>query len=405
MHQEGDAMWRSVFLHEFPDLGIRSFQALPGAVSTATQGFLLEPDAASGGFALPLLAGGMFEFTPAKTLREIIGVSMRIRLKGSTAGFVSSALFRLSAGVDLDLTIRRPRFSSSKPTNATVRAGAAGTEFAGALPTLDGYADLRLDWHTSGQARLFANGRLVAYHNAVAPGAVLEINRVAFGLPNPEPDEFNRLARRFTVARVFVRALARQDTLAAFARQLPKPEPTDDDLLQKCRLIAEGNILRTVDRLRAFMASAHQALTQPWTQPAGPAAGPFQQAAIDAHDLAVAAGDALYAMLRSGDYSHPEEFLDPFTEFLRILRATLPTQFIALATELSDVPVVPEECRLVMNDALDPHRAELEPLIDLLTAASARVKSIAKGKGHGRPTRTTPIRPRPRLRLDGTPDA
>lgn len=370
-------MWRSVFLHEFPDPRIRSFQSLPGAVSPTTQALALEP--AADRFALPLLAGQMFEFAPAQPLREIIGVSMRLRVKGSTSGFISSALFRFSAGVDLDLLIRRPRFSSSRPTDATVRAGAAGIDFPAALPTLDGFTDLRMDWHTSGQARVWADGRHVGYHNAVAPGAVLQLDRVAFGLPVPEPEEFHRLARRFTVTRVFVRALARPDTLAAFTRRLPAPADSDDDLLQKCRLIAQGNVLRTVDRLRAFMSQAHAALTRPWTAPGGPAAGPFEPAATEAHELAVAAGAALFDMMRTADYSAPEAFLVPFEAFLRILHDTLAAEFSSLAAELRDLPVVPEECRPVMTQALDAQRAELAPLIDLLTAASDRVRAVAEG--------------------------
>jgi hypothetical protein len=181
------------------------------------------------------------------------------------------------------------------------------------------------------------------------------------------------------VNRVFVRALARPDTLGAFTQFLPKAESTADDLLRKCRFIATGNVLKTVDRLRAFMAEAHLALTQPWTAPDGPPAGPFQQQAIDAHQLAVAAGGALVDMMRRGDYSDPAAFLDPFEKFLRILYDTLPTQFSALATELADRPVVPEECRLVMEKALGPSRDALAPLIDLLAAASDRVRSIAQG--------------------------
>jgi hypothetical protein len=91
------------------------------------------------------------------------------------------------------------------------------------------------------------------------------------------------------------------------------------------------------------------------------------------------AGGALVDMMRRGDYSDPAAFLDPFENFLRILYDSLPAQFTALATELADRPVVPEECRIVMEKALDPSRDELTPLIDLLTAASDRVRAIAEG--------------------------
>jgi hypothetical protein len=376
---KGLAMWRSVFQHEFPDRSIGNYQSIDGAISSASEAMLLETDPATGRRSLPLLAGETFEFAPAHPLRDIIGVSMRARLKGSVSGFVSTATFRLSAGIDLDLLIRKPVFGQSKPTDASVRVQSGHVAFPSSVPALGRFVDVRLDWHTSGQVRLSADGRLVAYHNNVDAGRVLQLDRVTFGLPFPEPEEFHRLSRRFSVNRVFVRALARPDTLGAFTQFLPKPEPTADDLLRKCRFIATGNVLKTVDRLRAFMAEAHQALTQPWTAPDGPPAGPFQQQAIDAHLLATAAGGALVDMMRRGDYSDPAAFLDPFEKFLRILYDTLPTQFTALATELADRPVVPEECRLVMEKALGSSRDELAPLIDLLAAASDRVRAIAEG--------------------------
>ena len=372
-------MWRSVFQHEFPDRSIGNYQSIDGAISSASEAMLLETDPATGRRSLPLLAGETFEFAPAHPLRDIIGVSMRARLKGSVSGFVSTATFRLSAGIDLDLLIRKPVFGSSKPTDASVRVESSHVAFPSSVPALGRFVDVRLDWHTSGQVRLWADGRLVAYLNNVSAGRVLQLDRVTFGLPFPEPEEFHRLSRRFSVNRVFVRALARPDTLGAFTQFLPKPEPTADDLLRKCRFIATGNVLKTVDRLRAFMAEAHQALTQPWTALDGPPAGPFQQQAIDAHLLATAAGGALVDMMRRGDYSDPAAFLDPFEKFLRILYDTLPTQFTALATELADRPVVPEECRLVMEKALGSSRDELAPLIDLLVAASDRVRAIAEG--------------------------
>ncbi|GAA2003413.1 hypothetical protein [Microbacterium ulmi] len=372
-------MWRSVLLHEFPGRSIREFQSIGGAATAASQALTLEPDASSRRFVLPLLAGQLFEFVPAVPLRQIVGVSMRVRLTGSVAGFVSTALFRLSAGVELDLLIRRPVFGPSKPTDAAVRVGGAGAAFASSVPALGRPVDVRLDWHTSGQARLWADGRLVGYHNALAPGSVLEIDRVAFGLPGPQPEEFDRLARRFTVRRVFVRALARPDTMAAVVRALPKSEPTVDDLLIKCRFIARDNVLATVDRLRAFMALAHQTLTQPWSAPDGPASGPFQPAAVEAHALATAAGAAFSDFLRRPDSADAASFLDPFEAFLRILHDTLPAQFASLAADLRDRPVVPDECRLVMEKALDPLRGEFAPLIDLLTAASDRVRAIAEG--------------------------
>lgn len=372
-------MWRSVFLHDFPDQRVRSYESVDGALAPSSESLAVSVDPATRRGSLTLLAGEQFVWMPTEPLREIIGVSVRLRITGSVSGFVSMATFRITSGIECDLSIRRPVFGPSKPTDVAVRAGAGGAAFADAVPALGRPVDVRLDWHTSGQTRLWADGRLVGYHNAVSPGAALQIDRVAFGLPFPEPEEFHRQSRHFTVSRVFVRALARPDTLAGFSRLLPAAEPTVDDLLRKCRLTATSRLLATVDRLRAFMATAHQALTQPWTAPGGPDAGPFTAAATAAHLQATAAGAALVEMVRRGDYSSPDDFLCPFEAFLRVLHDALPSQFTALASELLDRPVVPEECRPVMEKALDPWREEYAPLISLLTDASARVRAVAEG--------------------------
>ena len=68
------------------------------------------------------------------------------------------------------------------------------------------FVEFRFDWHASGQARILADGRLVAYHNAVAPGALLNFDRVAFGMGNVTPASPQPL---YHLSRIFVRALAR----------------------------------------------------------------------------------------------------------------------------------------------------------------------------------------------------
>src|SRR5262249_32802179 len=133
------------------------------------------------------------------------------------------------------------------------------------------FVEFRFDWHASGQARILADGRLVAYHNAVAPGALLSFDRVAFGMGNVQPPSARP---QYYVSRVFVRALSRHDALAHLSRLLPKVAPAPD--VDRCRRRIIGNALAVVDRLRAFMGGVHANLSQPWTDEAGPAEGPFR---------------------------------------------------------------------------------------------------------------------------------
>jgi hypothetical protein len=235
------------------------------------------------------------------------------------------------------------------------------------------FVEFRFDWHASGQARLLADGRLVAYHNAVAPGALLSFDRVAFGLGNVTPASPLPL---YHVARVFVRALARPDTLAHLSKLLPVAAATPD--VNRCRLRIIGGLLQVVDRLRAFMGGSHASLSQPWTEQAGPASGPFRPEAVEAHALATAAAAALVTMLRTGDFAAAEGFIDPLGRFLRLLRDAEPQAFAALAAEIDAMQVVPEDCRAALEASEEEKRA-FAPIVELLAAAEALIRDIAGG--------------------------
>jgi hypothetical protein len=147
----------------------------------------------------------------------------------------------------------------------------------------------------------------------------------------------------------------------------------------RCRLRAFSALLLLLDRLRTFMATFHQSMSQPWSEQNGPADGPFRPEAIRAHELAIAVGLAFSNMLRNNDFSNPDSFLDPFTEFLRILRSALPTEFDNLAAELSAADIIPDACKEDLEYAREQNKQALDPITDLLSAASARLKAIAGG--------------------------
>ena len=249
------------------------------------------------------------------------------------------------------------------------------------------FTDVRVDWHTSGQARISIDGRLVGYNNALAPGTSFDIDRLSFGLPGEPPEPH---APQYQIARVFVRVLTRTDALVTLSRLLPKMPPGKER--GRCHLLVFANLLSLVDRLRPFMAAFHQAKSQPWTEKDGPPEGPFQSDAIQAHQLAITSMLALKEMLRTGDFSKPEAFLEPFTKFLRILRASQPDQFDALAAELFAADVVPEACRELLKSELEENRGDLDPIINLLEAATKRVQEIMRGNENGEYTQTPRVR-------------
>ncbi|HKG80781.1 MAG TPA: hypothetical protein VKA78_15200, partial [Pyrinomonadaceae bacterium] len=115
------------------------------------------------------------------------------------------------------------------------------------------------------------------------------------------------------------------------------------------------------------------------SQQSGPPEGPFTPEARQAQDLAITSGLALSTMLRTGEFSNADSFLEPFTELLRIVRAALPSQFDALAAEFGAIDIVPDECKAFFDSALEENQHSIEPAITLLSAATERVRLVAGG--------------------------
>jgi hypothetical protein len=383
-------MWRSVFLHEFIDRRITNFQALPGTLTSPSFTLAPSPAIVAGTNSVEVTRGKGLEYILDEPLRDVIGLSCRLRVAypipneglGHLQGFPLLNFGFKASILSLAQTDPLPDLSGIRSLVGFL-IGDPNQVSTSALTTLASrsFTDVRVDWHTSGQARIAVDGRLVGYSNALATGTTFDLDRLSFGLPG-EPPQTN--APQYQIARVFVRVLTRTDALVTLSRLLPKMPPGKDR--GRCHLLVLANLLNLLDRLRPFMAAFHEAKSQPWTEENGPPEGPFQPDAIEAHQLAVSSMLALKEMLRTGDFSKPDAFLDPFTKFLQILRASQPEQFDALAAELLAADVVPEGCRDLLESQLKENGDALNPIIDLLTAATKRVQEIMGGKADGEPT-------------------
>jgi hypothetical protein len=373
-------MWRAVFLHEFLDENIRNFQALPGNATPASLTLTPSPAPQLKINSVELSPGRGFEYSLVESLDEVIGVSGSIKLWYPIDSTVGPTIpFIMHVG---DMAQFQARPFVAFPGTAQF-FGHLGIGSPPSPPlelgkfTLSNrrFVDIRFDWHTSGQARILLDGRLVLYHNGVAPTAQLEVANVKFGVPEGSAPGFFR----YHVGGVFARVLRRSDSLAAVSGSLPVVDVPADDLFEQCRVRTAINLLAMVDRLRHFMTLVNQQLSQPWSQDSGPPEGPFSADAIKAHQLAAKASVELRTMLRTGDFSAPDSFLSPFTAFLKILHDAVPAEFEALAEDLIKTPVVPEVCRQVFEAALEQAGQELRPLLELFSVASNRISEIAGG--------------------------
>jgi hypothetical protein len=370
-------MWRSVFLHEFRDQRIDTFQAAPGQATPAPLALAPDSDPATGTTSIAVRPGVGFEYVLDTPLTEVVGVSCRVRMSYPIAQQqFSFAVIRVGGPAELLLKTSNPTSDQSGTiVSPAARIGGQFVPFKSVVLPASAFVDVRFDWHSSGQARLILNDRLVAYRNGVAAGQALTVDRVIFGMPELPASA----TPAFRISRVFVRVLPRVDPLRHFSTLLPPVTPLPDDA-KRCVQDIMTNVLAIVDRLRAFMAQFHDATSQPWSQQEGPASGPFQPEARKAHDFAMKAMSELVSMLRTSDFSAPERFLDPFTEFLRALRDVLPKEFASLAAEIDQEDVVTKDCRELLSKYAEENRGALLEIGELLTQASERVREIAGGQ-------------------------
>jgi hypothetical protein len=380
-------MWRSVFLHEFPDNEIRNFQALPGYATPASLALTPIANPQLQHNTVQISPGRGFDYTLAEPLDEVIGASGRVRLRYPIqAGTNPVSIMQVGDMAELRVQpFLDPLFNPaelSARARGLLRIGGTEIELGVLVFPHRRFTEVRFDWHTSGQARLLQDGDLVGYQNAVAPAAQLDVTRVVFGLPPSVMSPGGPLPR-YEIQRVFVRALRRSDSLAAFTRLLPDVPMPDDPLFERCYVRATINLLAMVDRLRQFMSLVNQKLSQPWTSASGPPEGPFTPEAVTAHQLATQSVVELGRMMRTGDFSTAEPFLDPLEQFLRILHKTLPDEFSALAKELMESTALPDECVPALEAVLDDNRQSFGPLLDVLLAASKRIESIVGGSYNG----------------------
>jgi hypothetical protein len=244
----------------------------------------------------------------------------------------------------------------------------------GSVPMPAGeFIEVRIDWHTSGAASLWADRQLLGYQNAVAPGLQLSLRDIVVRGPIPAPVPL--LIPRYSVAKVFVRALRRADSLLTTMRLVGGLTVPAEGLLERCVRLRTRELLRLCDQLRALASLGVAQLTAPGDATSDTLQTSFSAQAIAARHRALDTYRQFVAMVQSRDYSAADSFLDSYTALLEILHEALPSEFEALVHEHLATSVEPEECRAVAEAIVDANPTVLGPLITLLNDMGDRLKA------------------------------
>lgn len=361
-------MWRSVFLHEFPDGDVRNFHGLPGHARPGS--FQFNP--------LAVIPGERFSYEFNDPIDDVIGFSGRLRiLKPVTNQSESWLLMRV--GDDVEFRVQELPGVLPGPSaraRGLLRIGGGSLVSIGNVlfPHRE-FVDLRFDWHTSGQARLLRNSQLVGYHNSVSPGVQITVSDITVGRSDVP---VGTVGGRFSIEKIFARALRRSDSLGVLSDLLPRKEVADDDpQLARCRHLLMNDLLAVGEMLRPFMVKFHEKESAPWSLDSSSQPSPFTARAVIAHQQAMKAGSALISMMRTQDFSAPALFLVPFEKFLRSLRDSLPDEFKSVAqTAIAEQPDR-RQCHELLKHDLEEYGADYRPIADLIESASRIVLDLA----------------------------
>jgi hypothetical protein len=360
-------VWHSIFLQEFADGRLRNVNTVPGRMVLS----LFPPLVSGDPLAAMVVPSSWYRFEPDISFERVIGVDLTVQVNIPVQSF-DAPIVLLAVGDQIQLAARfRIPLEMIEPVTArgSLHLRIADSEFVWSEFPIHHrhFTRLRVQWHTSGQARVWRDGELVAFANDVAAQSKLQAGHVLVGNPTIPP---GAPMPRFRLAYLFVRLLRDHDAFPELAKRLPLDLP-DDPLLEQCTQQIRGLQLAILDRYRAFMTLFSQKATTNWQ--AGDPDAPFSPAAVDAHRLAKEVLLAFLRFLQTSEQTDADKALDRCTKFFEVLRLQAPDEFNTLLAELGELPEVSPECRALAERMIAANQPRLEPALRLLQAIFDRV--------------------------------
>jgi len=363
-------VWRSVFLHEFPDGDPANLHAVPGALSVLPDGLVVKPtpEPADRGFlAAP---GRSLGYRFAEPFDDVIGVDLSIDLlvplqPGLGRFFVPL----ISLGDDaVELSMR------FGPAQLILRVDESNMRIEPSLP-LGQTTRFRVRWHTHGQIHLWHEGVLRAYQPGFAAGRTLAIDQLVVGGLPATP-----ILPRFRARRIYLKLLRRDDA----RRELDRHVSLDVSCQPASECAEHVRVLQEelVSRTRVFMAGIVSKLTTSWREGEDP--GPFSAEAVAAHDAAVGAAEAFGAFLDTCEQGAADTFLQRIGEFFDILAAADPAGYAELLSDLAArAETVDQVCRRTLEPVHAANAETLQPLVQVLQEMGQRMQNAGSGAANG----------------------
>ena len=360
-------VWTPAFHHQFLDGNPANFSAPRGELTALPDGLAVQPTPPPEERGFVVAPGHSLTYTLERTLPDLIGIDIKLDVVVS-----GSAQDPLDVQVRLDGQAVRV-IATFLGTLLRLQLVVGGTPMAASIPLAadSGLFQLRLRWHTHGQASMWVNDVLHAYEPALQPGLSVAVttiflghhsNAVAQGPPRMR-------ARRFTV-----KVLRRQDATRFLDDLFPLPRPLPVD--PECAKRVEGLTGAAMTEARQLMTAAVAAWTRRWAT--GQPGTPFSAESVAAHTAAVQAGRAFVAFMLDQQQADADRFRAEASTFLGLLQSVDPARYAALlasAEEASthlDIPCVA---------SLEPLRRLYESRLTPLAGLARDLAVVAEAPG------------------------
>jgi len=382
------SVWKSIFLHEFLDDDLLNFIATDGTLITSP--FL--PVMTRHGnqpstFAAQIMHDKWFRFELAEPFEKVIGIdvtfSISIPINNISIGPGAQQL--ISIGQLFYIRVikgpNNPGHTSSPAWLQVIsEVGQSPGTFAPFIYEKEKFSNLRINWRTSGQLRIWYNGKLVAFYNNFAAQQKFNIGHIVIGHP-----EDNVISTDYVeMSHIYLKLLREDDALRRVAKEFPV-QYCEDPRLERCTKMLQAKQLEIMDLFRSFMSKFIRKTTAAsWQADNEGPESPFTKEANIAHEVATKSFLSFLKFLKEPSDINRKHFLNLIGQFFNILFTTAPDEYAAFLKKLEQYQYVDAECRKYAGQIFDQNRAKLEPIQQLIIEMYQLIKDVSKPNEYGK---------------------
>jgi hypothetical protein len=359
--------WQSIFIHEFLDSQLSNVLGAEGRIIASSPPPTVSAPSSTTRRGTTIRPGAWFGYELDRPRQEVIGMDIFCDVLAPVSGpGAVLPLASIEGAIALVLIFNDPVSTelidgqlvaharlTAKIGNQNVNSDTVRIPFRSPVT-------MQVNWHTSGQVRLFLNGELIAYEPQIMPDNQFTVARIIIG------DRFAAASQqpRFFIQHVSIKILREDVSVTQILEQFPVeyPEEFDDE---RCETIARDYVKNSMSVIRQFMRLFVSSTTSSWKKSEQTPIPSFESAAIEAHERAVNAFTSFMRFILEGDLAARADYLLHLEKFLTLLRNELPGEYAQMLADLDAIEKPSPECLELGRRHLEANGEALQPLLSL----------------------------------------